>query len=109
MRARGRLQVGDVLRAAHAGGTLEGVGLGALAGVGPAPGGVEVVHLVGDAVGVVVTGAKYDRLLLGTAGLDQVGEQVGAHGGHALGHEQQRLEALGAVVLASLGQNRVDH
>jgi hypothetical protein len=102
MGAGGAAKVGQVLRAASRGGALEGVGVAALAAVLGAPGGVEVVHLAGDVVGVAIADAEDDRLLLGTAGVQEVVEEIPAHGEDAIGQEDIVFVAGSGVVLLYL-------
>ena len=85
--ARGGTQVRELVVAAAGGGAFEGVIFEPLLALVGAPVGVEVVQTDGHIVGVAVAGAEDDGLLLGTAGLQEVFEQVPAHGQDAVGQE----------------------
>jgi len=104
VRARGPPQLGQVLRAAHAGRALEGIRLQALLAILGAPGGVEIIHLGSHPIGVGIAGAEDDRLLLGAARSQQVLEEVRGHGLHPVGQKEAILEAGGHVLLAGHGR-----
>lgn len=98
MAARGSSQVGKLVVAAAGRGAFERVPLLARLALLGAPVGVEVVHLRRDVVRMAVAGAKDDRLLLGAAGLQEIGEQITAHGLHPVG-QQDAIFVLGLDVV----------
>ena len=98
-------QVGQLVVAAAGGGAFEGVRLQPLLAVFGAPLGVEVVHAGGHVVGVAVAGAEDDGLLLGAAGLQEVVEQVLAHGQDAVG-QQDAVFVLGLLVAFAQARRR---
>lgn len=68
-----------------------------------APIGVKIVHLRSPGVGVVVAGAKDDRLLCRTAGLARAPEKFLTQDSHVLGQEQPAFRVGRAVTSARIG------
>src|SRR5205814_1121796 len=60
--------------------------------LGSAPARIKIVEGGGHVIGVTITSAEDDRLLLGPAGRQQIVEQVSGHGGDALREKQPVLE-----------------
>ena len=99
-------EVGDQVAALAGCRAFEGVAIGLGVAVVVAPLRVQVAHRGRYPVGVGVTGAEDDGLLLRPARLQQMREQVGTHGLDAFRQEQPRLETGSLIPFAHFGSQR---
>ncbi len=97
-RAGRAAQIGEVLRAADAGGAFEGVVVKARPVVHLAPIGVKIAHRGRHIVRVAVAGAKDDGLLLRPARGEKLAEKEARHGGDTFGNEQFGIKFSGGVM-----------